>query len=805
MRTAVRNAMLGLLAAAAVAGGAPVRLSVLPENPMLFGKGAEQRLAVLAHHADGRVEDVTALARFKSVAPEVAQVSGAGMLQAAAFGGARIEAHYAGVRGETVALVQRAAAPSPITFEGDVLPVLTKVGCNGGNCHGAVGGQNGFELSLFGYRPAEDYSMVATKHDGRRLDRREPEKSLLLRKPTFQVAHGGGAVLAVDSEEYRLLLEWIRAGARRDPATEKRLTELVVHPAEIVLFGRDASIPLLVTARYSDGSEADVTRWAQFESHDDRIVDVDAGGRITARRGGETTILVRGVGVVAAARISVVTAKHPVPDLVTDHFIDKHVFRKLRERHVPPSGLADDATYLRRAYLDVIGVIPTSDEARRFLADRDPAKREKLVERLLERPEYADFWSLYWGDHLNNTKQLLYNKGPYAFTRWLYNAFRENMPYDRFVKALLTSSGNMFDNPATSFFPLMKKPLDLAAQTSQLFLGVRIDCARCHNHPLEKWTRADYNGMAAYFSQVQYKNGVGPRNNERALYLDFDREFEHPEDKQTYRPKALGGPYAEPPAGADRREALVEWLIAPENPFFSRAIANRMWKQFMGRGLVEPVDDFRDTNPPTHPALLEALATDFVENGYDLRHLIRRITSSRAYQLSSIPTAANQEDTGGYSRYYARRLSAEQLLDSIALATGVPERFESLYPGTRAAQLPEPEIPSHFLDVFDRPSRQLVSDRVTTNSLNQALHLVSGDTIQDKLADADGILGRLAAQDLPEQAIIEELYLRTLSRYPTPGESDEARSAVGEARTRREGLEDVFWALLNSKEFLYQH
>ena len=800
-----------LMAAALLAGGvphlsgAPVRISVLPKNPMLFGEGSEQRLLVIAHQDDGSAEDVTSQAEFRSARPEVATVSDQGVVHARAFGGARIEARYDSLADETIALVQQADSPRPATFSGDVLPALTKLGCNNGNCHGTMNGQNGFKLSLFGYHPTDDFKMIVEGHNGRRINLPDPADSLLLRKPTFQVAHGGGAVLDADSDTYRTILEWIRGGAKGDPAVDRRLVDLAIHPSEVVLHGADQRMQLIVTARYSDGTESDFTGLAHFESNDADIAAVDESGMVISRRRGETAVLVRGMGVVRAARVGVVTERFPVPKMESDHFIDKQVFKKLRDLHVPPSPPADDATFLRRVYLGIIGEIPSADEVRRFLTDSAPGKRGRVVEELLDRPEYADFWSLYWGDHLNNTKQLLYNKGPYTFTRWLFEAFRDNMPYDEFVRLLMTSSGNMYDSPATSFYPLMKKPLDLAAQASQLFLGVRIDCARCHNHPMERWTQADYNGMAAFFAQVKYKSGVGPRNNERTLYLDFDQQFKHPDNDRTYRPKFLGGPFASARGPTDRRAQLVDWMTSADNPYFSRAIVNRMWKQFMGRGLVEPVDDFRDTNPPSNPDLLDDLATSFVQSGYDLQALIRTITSSQAYQLSWNPTESNRDDMIGHSRFYVRRLTAEQLLDSISRATGVPEAFVSFYPGTRAAQLPEPEVPSYFLDVFDRPSRQLVSDRATTNSLNQALHLISGDTVQDKVSDERGALKGMLDQGLDTEQILKELYLRTVSRFPTGTELREAIGAVASADTRERGIEDVFWALLNSKEFLYQH
>jgi len=799
------GAFLLLAGGLAAAPRALERLAIVPQNPLLFGQGAKQALAVVAYYSDQSAEDVTERARFRSERVAVASVGSHGIVEARANGAATIRAAWGGREASTTALVQRAGAPLARSFAGDVLPVLTKIGCNGGNCHGALSGQNGFKLSLFGYEPDEDYEMIVRLHDGRRLSLAEPEKSLLLQKPTFQTAHGGGQVLRQDSADYRTLLEWIRAGARRDAAEERRMVSLRVTPAVGVLHGKNAEARILVTARYSDGTEGDVTRLVKFSSNDDSIAAVNADGVVTSLRGGETAVVARGPGLAAAAKIGVVIEKRVVPEVRAANFIDEHVFAKLRSLGIPPSPPADDAAFLRRAYLDIVGVIPTAEEVRRFLAGRDPAKRARLVDELLERPEYADYWSMYWGDHLSNTKQLLYNKGPYSFTRWLYDAFRSNLRFDEFARKLLVSSGNMFEAAATSYYPLMKKELDLAAVTSQLFLGVTIDCARCHNHPLEKWTRDDFNGMAAFFSQIRYKSNSGPRNNERILYLDFKRQFVHPETKKSNLPKPLNGPVMTAGEWTDRRELLADWIAAPENPFFAKAIVNRMWRNFLGRGLVEPVDDFRATNPPSNEPLLEALARDFIEHRYDLHHLIRRITSSRAYQLSSTPADGNRDDTMAYSRYYPRRLGAEQLLDSIAAATGVPEKFRSLYPGTRAAQLPEPEIESYFLEVFDRPSRQLVCERKNEPTLNQALHLISGDTVHKKIADpASALAAMLEAKRAPAEAV-EELYLRTLARYPDAEERKTAAAAIARAGDPRRGLEDVFWALLNSKEFLYNH
>jgi hypothetical protein len=796
-------ALLFLAISLTAASRTPVKLVVEPGNPLLFGKGSRQQLVVVLRYSDGTEEDVTSKTRFSSARPSVAEVDAAGIVTAKGNGGAEIRASYSGRQATTTALVQRAESPTPPSFSGDILPVLTKAGCNGGSCHGALNGQNGFKLSLFGYDPSADYEMIVHKHDGRRLNLADAEKSLLLRKPTFDVPHGGGKRLKKGSTDYSVLLDWIRGGAKLVPANERRVVSLRVAPDNTVLFGKGSARQLLVTARYSDGTERDVTRIVAFQSNDDSIAKVSPEGLVTADRGGETAITVRAPGVASAAKVGVVTESRAVPAIVSDNFIDRFVFEKLQKLEIPPSEPADDATFLRRASLDIIGVIPRSEEARRFLASRDPDKRAKLVEELLHRPEYADFWALYWGDHLNNTKQLLYNKGPYTFTRWLHDQFQKNAPYDQFVRELLTSSGNMYDAPATSFYPLMKKEQDLAAITSQLFLGVSIECARCHNHPLEKWSQNDFNSMAAFFSQVRYKS-AGPRNNERILYVDYKRQFQNPDTKQIFLPKPLDGPVMSSGEMVDRRELLADWITSPQNPFFAKALVNRMWRNFMGRGLVEPVDDFRVTNPPTNPGLLDALAKDFIDHRYDLHHLIRQITSSRAYQLSSRPSEGNRDDKMAYSRHYSRRMIAEQMLDSIALATGVPEQFRSLYPGTRAAELPEPEVESYFLEVFDRPSRQIVCERKQQPNLNQAMHLISGETIQKKATSPQGVLAKMLRDGRPAAEIVEELYLRTVSRYPDASEKQWAAQTIAK-ENETQGLQDVFWALLNSKEFLYNH
>ncbi|MBK5291724.1 MAG: DUF1553 domain-containing protein [Acidobacteriia bacterium] len=780
------------------------KLTILPANPLLFGKDATQRLIVIANYADGSTAEVTAQAALVSERPGVALLQEGATVRAVSDGGAAIRARYQGISAVTTALVQKAGTVLPASFSGNILPILTKYGCSGGSCHGALNGKNGFKLSLFGYDPEADFQMITSAHEGRRLDRANAENSLLLRKPSFEVTHGGGKLLKKDSPDYAALAGWIRAGATRNPLEDRRITQLRVLPETNVLSGKDASRQLLVRARYSDGTEGDVTHLVQFSSNDDTIAAVSRAGVMKALRGGETAIVVRAPGLTAAVKVGVVAGNSAAARLEEYNFIDRHVGAKLNSLRIPASPLADDATFLRRAFLDIIGLIPAAEEARRFLADQAPDKRTKLVDALLRRPEYADYWAIYWGDHLSNTRQLLYNKGPYTFSRWLHDGFQKNMPYDQFARELLVSTGNMYDAPATSYYPLMRKELDLASMTSQLFMSVSIECARCHNHPLEKWTQDDFNGMAAVFSQVRYKS-AGPRNNERILYLDFARQFQNPDTNQKYLAKALGGPYFKDGDFVDHREQLADWLTSKDNPFFARSIVNRMWHNFFGRGFVEPVDDFRTTNPPTNEPLLDELARDFAAHGFDLHHLIRRITASRTYQTSAVPVPGNKEDKMAYSRYYPKRLGAEPLMDSIALATGSLDEFVSLYPGTRAMQIPDPEIVSYFLDVFDRPSRQLICERKNTPTLNQALHLVSSDSIQPKLADPRGNLEKWSRSGLPPEKAVEEMYLATLSRFPDAEERKMAVDAVAKAGGARSGLEDVFWALLSSKEFLYNH
>jgi Protein of unknown function (DUF1553)/Protein of unknown function (DUF1549)/Bacterial Ig-like domain (group 2) len=781
------------------------QLLVEPKSIFLSGTSTTQILIVSAQRPDGSADDVTTRARFHSEDPRVVSVGKDGVVKAAGKGATYVRATWEGLESRTFVVVRDSTA-RPFSFASDIAPIISHFGCNGSSCHGALNGQNGFKLSLFGYDPEADYDAIVTKADGRRVDRSDPERSLILLKPTFSVPHGGGLVMDKGSPEYRNLRDWISQGAPRGTSKGPRLKRLDVYPKDQrVLTDPDQKQRLVVVGRYSDGTEVDMTSQVRYTSNNPGIATVSPEGLVTPVRDGETAIMVRSLGAVGVARVGVVL-RPPVaryPRVQRNNLIDDLVFAKLARLNVVPSELCTDAEFIRRASLDITGVLARPEDVRRFLADRSDGKRARLVEELLKRPEYADFWSMKWGDLLTNTPQFLYNGTAY-FQAWLRDALARNMPFDEFARELLTASGGTYEPLPSNFYSIMKKPEEMATFTSQVFLGVSLECARCHDHPSENWRRDDFMGLAAFFSQVKFKGGR--RNNERFLYVDTDLEFKHPDTKEPVQARFLGGVPATFKAGEDRRARLAEWLTAPSNPYFARTAVNRVWKELMGRGIVDPTDDFRATNPPTHPELLDRLASDFVEHGFDLHHLMRQILNSRAYQHSSRPNETNKEDQTAYSRHYIRRLTAEQLLDAISQVTEVPERFPYFYPGKRATQLPDPIVDSYFLTIFDRASRENATcSRKQSISLTQSLHLVGGDTVNKKIRDDRGVLSRLIRGESTDQEILEHLYLAAVSRYPTAQESAAAQKSVAGAPDRRGGFEDVLWALLNSKEFLYNH
>jgi hypothetical protein len=704
---------------------------------------------------------------------------------------------------------------SSITFERDIEPILTRAGCNAGACHGKARGQNGFSLSLSGFDQSHDYDAIVKDAGGRRVSRLVPAESLLLRKASAQLPHGGGLRLAPATPGYATLLGWVAAGMPRTPTDAPRVERIAVAPTERTL-KRSESFPLRVTAHFSDGTAEDVTALAAFASSESALVKVDADGRVTAGpMPGDATISARFVGLFANCDVNI-----PLPGAVSaarydelprSNFIDGHVWAKLRKLGLLPSAPAGDATYLRRAHLDVIGRLPSTEECRSFLADTSPVKRARLVSRLLDRPEYADHWANKWVDLLRPNPYRVGIKAVLNLDGWIRDAFRRNMPYDQFVHAIVTANGSTFEQGPATIFRDRREPEEIAPMVSQLFLGIRLECAKCHHHPFESWDHAQFYEFAAYFARVGRKGtGLSPpiSGSEEIVFNAKSGSVKHPLTGKTLAPRALFGsaPVADD-ADSDPREALARWMIAPENPYFTRVIVNRVWAEIMGRGIVDPVDDLRATNPPSNGPLLDALADDFRRHGYDLKHLIGTILSSAVYALDSEPHDRNVADTRNFSRHYRQRLRAEDLLDAISDVTGMPDSFAAAPPGSRAAAIWTHRVPSLFLDTFGRPdpNQDPPCERTGDTSVVQALHLMNAPELHKKVTSNDGRAARLAGDKESPRAIVEELYLLTYSRRPTDDEQAVGVSLFEAPNAdRRAAVEDLLWALLNSPEFVFK-
>ena len=781
------------------------QLIIEPDVAFIRGVGSTHTLLFTAIDSEGSRRDVTPDVLVTVDAPDVVRGTSPGTFQARKFGFAKLRAVYRDLRAEAAVIVQPRRS-SRVDFATEVAPIFSQRGCNNTNCHGALNGQSGFKLSLFGYDPDADFDAIVHHSEGRRIDRDRPDESLLLMKPTFEISHGGGHLIRRESFDYQTLVDWIRDGAPKHAGDVARLQRIQVYPDNFtVLEGPGAIQQIVVVGHYTDGSQQDLTQRVRYSTETNEVLEVSQEGKVTARSAGEGTVLVRTLGHVQALRMGVTaTGLAKSQPIEPANFIDELVFDKLGKLNVPHSNLSTDAEFIRRVCLDTIGIVPTAEETRRFLHDPSDDRRARLVDALLKRPEYAEFWAVKWGDLFANSV-LTSSDGTAYLQDWLRRAFEENMPYDEFVTRILTSTGSTWEVGAVNFFS--RSIEDVTTLASQAFLGLGIECARCHDHPSAEWTREDFLSMAAFFSQVTGK-GRRPPPVESIRYIEYDKEFRHPETKQVVRPRFLDGsePLIRPLE--DRRAVLARWMTSKDNPWFARATVNRFWNQFMGRPLVDPVDDFRSSNPATNEALLNRLAGDFVENGYDLHHLIRTIANSNTYQLSSVPEPGNRSDEINYSRYYLKRLTAEQLIDSIVQITGVPQDYLGYYPGARAVNLADPGVPSAFLDMFDRPKRDAAKcERNESVSLRQAMHLLVGDTLNEKIrASAEsGELARLLRDGKSDGEIVEHLYLTALSRLPEPNERDDCRTVISRAKDRSTGLQNVLWALVSTNEFLYNH
>jgi hypothetical protein len=702
--------------------------------------------------------------------------------------------------------------PEHPTWSGDVVPALTRAGCAAGACHGSFQGRGGLRLSLLGYDPAHDRESVILASGGRRLNFAAPERSLLLRKGVGEVPHGGGVRFARDSVAARIVRRYIELGAPVDPVDAPQPVALTIVPRRVRLApGEQATIRAEV--RYSDGTARDVTPWVLFDARDEFLCSVDKLGAMRAHSPGKGAITVRYRGLVGVVDVTIPYSEPaPIQGFTPRNFLDPLVLEEWRQLGVAPAPLADDAEFVRRVFGDLIGTLPTPEEARTFVADPSPDKRSRLIDRLLERPEYVDFWAVKWGDLLRVHRRYVGDKGLAAFSGWLREALRENRPLSTMATELLTAKGNVYLSGPVSYYFVDERPEDLAETTAQVFLGVRLQCARCHHHPMEVWSQEDYWGLAANFARLEVKQtqelgGQGRYGGVKVLRVarTIPEKRKLPVDRA---PKALGGPtFAVTEEANDPRVALAAWLVDPDNPFFARNIANRYWSYLLGSGLVEQVDDLRDTNPAVMPGVLEALAHDFRAGGYDVKRLLRVICNSRVYQTASRLDPDRDRDGRLFTHRSPRQLPAEVLLDAVNRVLDVSESFAGIPEGTRAIALPDPSIPSDFLTTFGRPQRNSPCEcaRTVSPNLAQALQLLNSETLQKKLSRGDGRLTRLLAER-SDGEVVEELYWWCYSRPPRTDEAAAARTLVTEGgANRREAFEDLLWTLFNSSEFVFSH
>jgi len=710
----------------------------------------------------------------------------------------------------------------PVSFVNDVVPVLTKAGCNAGACHAKAGqGQNGFQLSLLGFEPQEDYEHLVKEARGRRVSAASPEQSLILMKASNRIPHGGGLRLDPASEGYRILRAWLLQGTPNDLANAPKLVALEVQPAKKTLKPK-ADQQLKVTARFADGKSRDVTAIALYEANDRNMAEASEAGRVKIfDQPGNVAVMVRYQDKATTFNVSLplgATVKHLPAE---KNFIDRLVFANLKQLGIPPSPLVDDATFLRRVSLDIAGRLPTTAEAEAFLASKEPAKREQLVDALLTSPDYADFFAGKWSALLKNkrddTKDITAN---FAFHSWVRDSLLANKPYDRLVRELLAATGTIADNPPVAWYKRVKQPTEQLEDVAQLFLGVRMQCAQCHHHPFERWSQHDYYSMAAFFSQIGRKP-TATAGEDVIFHKRGMAQTENKKTKQPVKPAGLGDPTLDISPDDDPRLRLADWMGDKANPFFAKSLVNRYWKHFFRRGLIEPEDDIRDTNPPSNPELLDALAKHFVESGFDLKAVVRVIAQSSAYQLSAIPNQHNGVDTQNFSRFYPRRMPAEVLLDAVDQFTGARTDFADLPAGTRAIALPDNSYnrSSPFLKVFGRPESASVCEceRASAPSLSQSLHLMNASDVKAKLATSGGRAERLAKEAKPEPQKIRELYLAAFAREPMSHEQavaeeylarpreDAAGKPLPPEQAKRLAYEDLLWALINTKEFLYNH
>ncbi len=792
----------------------------LRQETLLVGPEARQQLVVTAKFRTGRFQDYTQRVSYDTVPGGVIQVNESGWVTPVGNGNVTITARSPdGLAASRRIRIQDVSQPLQVNFANEIVPIFTKLGCNSGACHGKSSGQNGFRLSLLGFEPQEDYEHLVKEGRGRRLFPAVPSQSLVLAKATADLPHGGGLLIEQGSRDFGLLHRWIEQGMPYGEPDDPTLARISVFPQERVMDPSQTQ-QLLVRAHYSDGSVRDVTRIVHYELSEAFMGQISPTGLL---RVGEVTgnlaVMIRFQDRVDVFRATVPLGARVEELPVPRNFIDELVFQKLRILGLPPAESCDDQTFMRRTAIHIAGRLPRLDETRAFLADLDSGKREKWVEVLLAGPGYADYFANKWSAILRNKRRRYYARGNYVFHDWIRRSLDTNKPYDQFSREIVTASGEMGRNPPVAWYREASDATQQVEDTAQIFLGIRLQCARCHHHPLEKWSQRDYYGFAAFFSRVSRKKGTQP-GEETVFHERGTAVATNPKTKRPQKPTPLGGSALQLSPDQDPREALADWMTSRDNPFFARMVANRYWKHFFGRGLVEPEDDMRLTNPASHPELLEALAVHFIDSGYDLKELIRTICRSWVYQLSSHPNLHNGSDDRNFSRHYPKRLPAEVLLDAIDQIAGTESEFPGQPSGTRAVQLPDDSFNSeaYFLPLFGRPDNTSACECERTEDANlaQSLHLLNSPHIHEKLTASQARAARLAADlDHTPQEKIRELYHRAYAREPETEElaaatqhiEDRAKGSTGESSEEglRQAYEDILWALINTKEFIFNH
>lgn len=801
---------LGFVLFLAVVGqahaGTKAALHVYPDKVALESARDPERLVVVVERPDGVTLDVTREATIAVEPPELAGWDGE-KFTPKSNGEGHVGVRYEGMAVRVPLKVANAGVNPPISFRNDLEPVLMKAGCNTGACHGSARGKNGFHLTLFGYDPGLDYLSLTREARGRRLNVAVPEESLALLKPTGAVDHEGGIRFDTESPLYRSFHRWIAEGAQDDPKDLPELTGIEFLPEEAVLEGEGAEQQFVVRATYSDGTDRDVTDLAVMQSVDDSIVAIDDNGLAKAGRRGEAYIMARYGVFAVVSQVIAIPKDEPMhdPPLPPANYIDELIYAKHKKLRIKAAEPAKDTTFLRRAYLDILGVLPTEEETRAFLEDTSADKREKLVDALLKRPEFSDLWAMKWAEVLRvRSSNTLDPKGMHRYNDWLRASIRDNKPMDELAKELLTATGGNFTEPAANFYLVEQEPTTMAENVAQVFMGIQIKCAQCHNHPFERWTMDDYYSFSAFFAQVGRKNSSDPR--ETIIYNTGSGQVKNKRDGKAMQPKFLGGAVPDV-KGKDRRAVLAEWLASEENPWFAENIANRVWQHFFGQGIIDPPDDVRVSNPPSNPQLLEELGDRLVGYDYDLRKLIRDICTSNTYQMSTTAPDVSAQDTRNFAYATVRRLPSEMLLDAICQVTGSEVKFSSLPLGARAVQVANGPSGNYFLEVFGRPPRETACtcERRNEPTLAQALHLINGDTITRAIREADGRLAKVIENEAPTDQALESLYLAALSRPPSEEERTRLTAYVNEAEDRKAALEDVYWSVLNAKEFVFNH